>query len=148
MSRYPLILSAILFFTLLCCDNDTGRRNPYLQEIRFRYEINLNLPLYSPLLTTGNPVYIGNTGVGIRGVFIMNTGFDIFRAFEASCPNHAPNTCSTMSGEGQIARCSCEDFEYSLFTGQQLNRPTDDIRYYDMLEYRANLSGSTLVISN
>lgn len=148
MSRHPLLLSVILLFTLVCCDNDTGRRNPYLQEIRFQYEINLNLPLYSPLLTTGNPVYIGNTGVGIRGVFVMNTGFDIFRAFEASCPNHAPNTCSTMSIEGQNARCSCEDFEYSLFTGQQLNRPTDENRYYDMLEYRANLSGSTLVISN
>jgi hypothetical protein len=102
MSRYSLLLSAFFLFALVCCDNDTGRRNPYLQEIRFRYEINLNLPLYSPLLTTGNPVYIGNTGVGIRGVFVMNAGFDIYRAFEASCPNHAPNTCSTMSEEGQM----------------------------------------------
>ncbi len=148
MSRNAILLTVLFLFTLVGCDSDTGRRNPYLQEIRFRYEINLNLPLYSPLLTTGNPVYIGNAGVGIRGVFVMNTGFDTFRAFEASCPNHAPNTCSTMTGDGQNARCGCEDFEYSLFTGQQLNRPTDENRYYDMLEYRASLAGSSLVISN
>ncbi|MEJ2162734.1 MAG: hypothetical protein P8X60_05275, partial [Robiginitalea sp.] len=124
------------------------QRNPYLRELSFRFEINLNLPLYSPLTTIGNPVYIGNTGVGIRGDYVMNTGFDIFRAFEASCPNHAPNTCSTTINEGQNARCACEDYEYSLFTGQQLNRPDDDNRYYDMLEYRANLSGNTVLISN
>ena len=43
MARHNLVLSVILLFTLVCCDNDTGRRNPYLQEIGFRYEINLNL---------------------------------------------------------------------------------------------------------
>ena len=141
----------ILLFTvvlLLCCDNDNPRRNPYLQEIGFRFEINLNLPLYSPLTTVGNPVFIGNEGVGIRGVYVMNTGFDIFRAFEASCPNHAPNSCSTMTNVGQNAQCACEDFEYSLFTGQQLNRPDDEVQYFDMLEYRASLTGSTVLISN
>ena len=139
------LLPALL---LLCCESDSGQRNPYLSEVGFLFEINLNLPLYSPLTTVGNPVYIGNTGVGIRGVFVMNTGFDIFRAFEASCPNHAPNSCSTTELTGQNAICGCEEYEYSLFTGQLLNRPDDGERYYDMLEYRANFNGSTLVISN
>jgi hypothetical protein len=146
-----LFRHSILLFTallLLCCDSDNPRRNPYLQEISFRFEINLNLPLYNPLTTVGNPVYIANEGVGIRGVYVMNTGFDIFRAFEASCPNHGPNTCSTMSNVGQNAICACEEFEYSLFTGQQLNRPEGDTQYFDMLEYRATLSGSTVLISN
>lgn len=148
MARYRIATALFLLLILVCCDSDTGQRNPYLQEVGFRFEVNLNLPLYSPLQTTGNPVYIGNAGVGIRGVFLMNTGFDLFRAFEASCPNHAPNACSTMSISGQNAVCACEDFQYSLFTGQQLDRPTDEARYYDMLEYRANLTGSTVVITN
>lgn len=138
----------LLLFITVCCDSDTGQRNPYLQEFGFRFEINLGLPLYSPLTSIGNPVYIGTEGVGIRGVFVMNTGFDVFRAFEASCPNHSPNPCSTMTIEGQNARCSCEDFEYSLFTGQQLDRPDDGNRYFDMLEYRANASGNSVIISN
>ncbi len=148
MARFRLILPALLLFSLVCCDSDTGRRNPYLQELGFRFEINLNLPLYSPLNTIGTPVYIGNTGVGIRGVFVMKTSFDVFRAFEASCPNHAPNSCSTMVIEGQNARCPCEDFEYSLFNGLQFNPPDDGNRYYNMLEYRANLFGGNLVITN
>jgi len=134
--------------SMLNCSNDRGTRNPFLQEIGFRFDVNLNLPLYSPLTNPGNAIYIGTQGVGTRGVFVMNTGFDIFRAFEANCPNHAPNSCSTMILDGQNAICSCEDYEYSLFTGQQLNRPDDGKRYYDMLEYRATQSGNSVVISN
>ncbi|WP_419212860.1 Rieske (2Fe-2S) protein [Maribacter sp. X9] len=130
------------------CSSDRTNRNPYLQEINFRFDANLNLPSYSPLTNTGSVVFIPNESVGTRGVFVINTGFNQFRAFEASCPNHAPNNCSTMSLDGQVATCSCEDYEYSLFTGQMLNRPEDDNRYYDMLEYNTTFSGNSVIISN
>ncbi|MDH3698153.1 MAG: hypothetical protein OER83_00175 [Flavobacteriaceae bacterium] len=133
---------------LLSCSNDKGQRNPYLPEIGFRFDIDLNLPLYNPLINPGNPVYISSATVGIRGVIVMNTGFDVFRVFEASCPNHSPSACSTMEIDGQVAVCSCEDFEYSLFTGQQLGRPDDGARYFDMLEYTARSSGSVVTVSN
>ena len=87
MSLKRFLLPVLLLFILVCCDSDTGQRNPYLQELGFRFEINLALPSYADLMTIGNPVYIPTEGVGIRGVFVMNTGFDVFRAFEASCPN-------------------------------------------------------------
>lgn len=138
----------ILIVFLLSCDKQQTNRNPFLQEIGFAFDLNLNLPLYSPLTNIGSSVYVGNQQVGTKGVFVTNTGFDVFRAFEASCPNHAPNDCSTMTMSGQVATCSCEDYEYSLFTGQMLNRPDDGRRYYDMLEYRASFSGNTVIISN
>lgn len=141
-------LYILILTVLLACSNDSGRRNPYLNEIGFKFDLNLNLPLYSPLTNTGNAVYVGAQGVGIRGVFVINTGFNVYRAFEASCPNHSPNSCSTMDLNGQTVVCSCEDYEYTLFTGQQLNRPDDGSRYYDMLEYRATQSGNVVVISN
>lgn len=142
-------LNLLILLLLLSCSNDRTNRNPYLQEIGFRFDINLNLPLYSPLTNVGNVVPIESKGVGTAGVFVINTGFDQFRVFEASCPNHAPNDCSTMDYEGQTAICSCEDYEYSLFTGQQLNRPDDGHRYYDMLEYQARYNGGNIVtISN
>lgn len=133
---------------VLSCSNDEERRNPFLPEINFSFDISLNLPLYSPLTNIGNAVYVDVQGVGVRGVFVVNTGFDLFRAFEASCPNHAPSACSTMTSNGQIASCSCEDYEYNLLTGQQLNRPDDGNRYYDMLEYRAVKNGNSVIISN
>ena len=144
--RYLSIL--LLVFLFLSCENNTSNRNPFLQEVSFRFELNLNLPLYNDLNNIGNPVYVGNTGVGTRGAFVMRTSFDTFFAFEASCPNHAPNNCSTMTIQGQNVICPCEDFEYNLFTGEHLNRPDDGNRYYDLLFYRTTQSGNTVTISN
>lgn len=145
MSR---ILGIFLMLLIFSCSSDRTNRNPFLQEIGFRFDANLNLPLYSPLTNTGSAILVTSEGIGTRGVFIVNTGFNQFRAFEASCPNHAPNNCSTMVLDGQVATCSCEDYQYSLFTGQQLNRPDDGNRYYDMLEYRATFGGNIVSVSN
>ncbi|WP_298793385.1 hypothetical protein [uncultured Allomuricauda sp.] len=138
----------ILLLFLMACSSDSTNRNPFLQEVNFRFELNMNLPLYNNLNTIGNPVYVGNTGVGTRGIFVMRSSLDSFFAFEASCPNHAPNNCSTMTIDGQNVVCSCEDFTYSLFTGQQLNRPDDGNRYYDLLFYRATQSGNIITVFN
>lgn len=141
-------LGLFLLILILSCETDRTERNPFLQEVGFRFDINLNLPLFSPLTNTGNAVFINNAGVGTRGVFVINSGFNQFRAFEATCPNHVPNDCSTMNLNGQTVTCDCEDFEYSLFTGQQLNRPDDGVRYFDMLEYNTSFSGNVVLISN
>lgn len=137
-----------LILIISACSNDGTNRNPYLQEIGFRFEANLNLPLYNPLTNIGSAVQVTDNSVGTRGVFIINSGFDQFRAFEASCPNHAPNNCSTMTLNGQVVTCSCEGFEYNLFTGQLSNTPADDKRYYNLLEYRAVGNGNIVIISN
>lgn len=143
------ILILLIVVSTLSCDNDRPIRNPFIQEIGFRFDINLSLPLYSPLTNPANPVYIGTQGVGNRGVFVINLGFDQFRVFEASCPNHPPNNCSTMEIDGQKAICPCEDYEYSLATGQQFSPPDDGNIYYNMLEYNARFNGrDVVVISN
>lgn len=142
------ILGLIVLLLFLACENNSTNRNPYLQEINFRFDANLNLPLYSPLTNTGSAVLVTQDGVGTRGIFIINAGFNQFRAFEASCPNHAPNDCSTMTLDGQVATCPCEGYEYSLFTGQMLNRPDDGNRYYDMLEYRTSFGGNSVTVTN
>ncbi|SDQ08723.1 hypothetical protein [Flagellimonas zhangzhouensis] len=141
------IWSLFVLTLISACSADRNNQNPYLQEVSFRFEINLNLPLYANLNSIGNPVYIGNNGVGTRGAFVMNIG-NSYLAWEASCPNHAPNNCSTMTISGQNAVCSCEGYTYSLFTGQQLDRPDDGNRYYDLLIYNTTQSGNTVIISN
>ncbi|MEO9512430.1 MAG: hypothetical protein ABJN84_17285 [Flavobacteriaceae bacterium] len=138
----------VLLLFLFSCDSDGTNRNPYLQEVSFRFEINLNLPLYNDLNNIGNPIYVPNDGVGTRGAFVIKSGLDTYFAFEASCPNHTPNSCSTMTIDGQNVVCSCENYTYSLFTGQQLDRPDDGNRYYDLLFYNASPSGNIITISN
>jgi nitrite reductase/ring-hydroxylating ferredoxin subunit len=53
-----------------------------------------------------------------------------------------------MDLNGQTAVCACEEYEYSLFTGQLLSKPEDGNRIFNMLEYRASQNGNTVVISN
>lgn len=137
-----------LFVLLLSCDNDTDNRNPFLQQVNFRFELNLNLPLYNNLNTIGNPVFVGNAGVGIRGVFVMRNSLDSFIAFEASCPNQAPSSCTTMELDGQNAVCPCDDLSYSLFTGQLLNPPSDGSRFFNLLPYRTSVSGNVVTVFN
>ncbi|MFD0798983.1 hypothetical protein ACFQZJ_16035 [Maribacter chungangensis] len=145
MKRIFLLVSLLV---LCACESERTNRNPYLQEVGFSFELNLNLPLYSPLTNLGSVVLVTSQEVGTRGAFVIKSGIDTYSAFEASCPNHPPNDCSTMSFSGQVATCSCEDYEYSLFTGQMLNRPDDGNRYYDMLNYRTSFNGNSVRIFN
>ncbi len=140
--------SLFLCLILFSCETDRVNRNPYLQEVGFRYELNLSLPLYSSLTNDGSAVYVGANGVGTAGAFVLNTGFNQYIAFEASCPNHIPNDCSTMTLDGQTVTCSCEGFEYTLYTGDLFNVPDDGKRYYNMLYYNASYSNGTVIISN
>ena len=141
----------ILLVIFLSCDKNSTNRNPYLQEISFHFNINLNLPLYSPLTNIGNAIYINVQGIGIAGVFVIKSGLTEpgqYRVFEASCPNHTPDTCSAMELNGNTVSCSCDNYKYSLFTGQVLNRPNNGNKYYNLLEYRATYSGNIISISN
>jgi len=140
------IWGLVLLISVLSCDTERTNRNPFLQEISFQFDLNLNLPLYSPLTNDGSVIYVANSQVGTRGVFVANVGFNTFRAFEASCPNHAPNDCSTMTLNNQVVTCSCDDFTYSASTGLQFSPPEDGTRYYNMLEYRASSNGGNIVI--
>ena len=60
----------ILMAFLLSCEKQQTNRNPYLQEIGFAFDLNLNLPLYSPLTNIGNSILVENAQVGTKGVFV------------------------------------------------------------------------------
>lgn len=139
----------LITFLIFSCDNKNTDRNPYLPEAGFNVEINLNLPLYSSLNIPGNSIYVGNLGAGIRGIFVTNTGSS-FLAWEASCPNHAPNDCSTMVITGGInCQCSCEAYTYSLFTGGLTGEEQPEGQtVYGLLNYRTTFNGDVVVVSN
>ncbi|MCK6607188.1 MAG: hypothetical protein L6Q46_02655, partial [Flavobacterium sp.] len=83
----------------------------------FSVNINMNLPQYSSLQFPSNGIYLNNAGVGIRGIFVFNTGAG-YVAYDAACPNQALSSCSTMTLSGIDAICPCDDVRYSLFSGQ------------------------------
>lgn len=145
MRNFLISLSALFLFG---CSAEPTERNPYLQDVSFRVDLDRNLPLYNGLKVIGSPVYVGLAGAGTRGVYVMQTSIDFYQAFEASCPNHVPNSCSTLQANGIELECACEGYRYNLFTGQQVNQPTDGSVYYNLFRYNAQLSGNTVIVSN
>lgn len=141
-------LVLFLFYTVCSCESTTPIQNPFLPKVSFDVQLDLNLPLYSPLQNTGNSITLPNNLGGIKGIHITNVGFSTFRAFEVSCPNHTPSSCSSTELQGSQVNCQCEDqLSYSVFTGQLLNRQGSET-LFDLTEYQVRIEGSTLYIFN
>ena len=134
------------FVLLTTCSGDSVD-NPncrFLLNVGVNLTINLSLPQYSQLEFAGNAVYIANYGNG--GIIVASLGNNQYFAWDASDPNHSPNSCSTLEIVGAEAVCGCEDGNtYSLFTGQPLSDP--DLTC-GLKAYRVEQSENSLLISN
>ena len=133
------------FLLLYNCSERPIDRNPYLTDIRFQKEFNLSLPLYSNLNYVGGRLLIEDEG--INGIILFNLNGSSFLAWEATCPNHLPESCSKLGIEGVLAFCDCESFQYSLATGQLLNpseelSPPQPLLFYQVQNYNGILSVS------
>ena len=134
------------FLIVLGCGKTPLQRNPYLVDLRFQRELNLSLPLYNSLNFVGGSILIRD--LGINGVIVFNLNGTTFLAWEATCPNHLPQACSVLSITGVLAECSCEQFQYSLATGQLLN-PTEALNPpHGLLFYQVQNFNGTLRITN
>lgn len=142
--RKLLFFSTLFLLFINCSKDSVSNNNPYLPTYRFTSSnINLNLPTNSQLLYAGNAIEYNEVGVGISGrVFIINTGSG-YLAFDATCPNQAIASCSTMHLNGIKAVCPCDNVEYSLYSGQAQGQQ------YPMIQYRVQIvNDSTIKIYN
>jgi len=130
----------ILFVSVLfsCSDNDINNKNPYIPNYGVNFTIDMSLALYSNLKYMSNGIIIPNQGA--KGVIIFNTGSG-YNAFDAACPNQALTSCTAMTINGINAVCSCDEAEYSLFTG--LGK-----KEYPLKQYRVEVSGTIIHVYN
>ncbi|MCK0107980.1 hypothetical protein MWU58_01615 [Flavobacteriaceae bacterium S0825] len=134
-------------FTLLlvsCSKSNINDRNcRFLLNIGVNTTINMSVFPYSSLEFVSNSVYVPNAGNG--GIIVTNSGTG-FLAWDASDPNHSPNTCSRLEINGLEGTCGCSDANvYSLITGQPLSDP--DLNC-GLKAYRVEQNGNELIISN
>lgn len=134
------LLTFLLAVLQYNCKHNSNR-NPFLDNVSFSFDINLDLPQYNTLKYPGNALYIARGG--LRGVFVYNTGSG-YNVFEASDPNHYPSDCSTMELSGLQVRCPCEGNTYSLSDGG----PVQGNVTYPLKPYRSRLNGNILTIYN
>lgn len=134
----------VMIFGLTSCNpDDEVRNNPYLNEISFRLDINLNLPEYNNLNFAGNSYTSYNHG--INGVVVYNINNNQFTAFELSDPNHPLSNCSRLTVEGIIATCTCDEGNsYNIITGE-LSTGTGQ---YSLKPYRIRKSGNMIEVYN
>lgn len=141
-----IIFSLLIVFTAISCskNDDKQERNPFLTDPAVNLNLNLNLPEYNSLKFPGNYVIVGQ---GIKGIVVYCVSENQYLAFDLTDPNHVPSSCSRMELTGVIASCPCpnDDNEYFITSGQHTTEP--DIKY-PMQQYRAQLSGNSVVISN
>lgn len=114
--KKTLLLLAVIFLLSNCDGGGNSYKNPYLPNYSFSTALNLNLPSNSGLKSPINPVFIPDNGSGVN-MIVMKISDTDYRAWDAYCPNQSPTSCSLMGLNGINAKCSCEDSEYSLFTG-------------------------------
>jgi nitrite reductase/ring-hydroxylating ferredoxin subunit len=144
MKKYILLLLALPLF-LGCSNDDFRNTNRFIPDYNFDFAIDMNLPQYSNLLYVANPVPVYASGIGLNGVVVMNTGSG-YVAFELTCPNQPVTECSELTLKGILAKCPCDDVEYSLFDGTPA---TKGAVKYGLKAYRVTVTSSTAIrISN
>src|SRR5690606_39140549 len=141
---YRIIILLLLPFVFSSCESDDEiRNNPYLTDVSFQLNINLNLPEYNSLNFPGNSYTSYNEG--INGIVVYNINNNQYTAFELSDPNHPLQSCSGLSVSGIIASCNCNDGNsYNILTGE-LSAGTGQ---YSLKPYRIRKSGNIIEIFN
>ncbi|QRM88399.1 hypothetical protein FG167_03900 [Lacinutrix sp. WUR7] len=143
-----LILTVVTSFLLFACSkNDNNNDNEYLQNYSFDTGNLINTGLvaspYGDLDIPGNYAVVPN--YGINGIVVYYSGIS-YSAFELSDPNHHIQSCSTLTIEGIIASCDCEDGNsYEIVTGQPQNGTTGA---YGLKPYFVEVSGNIIRVYN
>ncbi len=139
-----IIASALTFF--LSC----GEEEPIIvPDVYVNFDINLDLPQFSPLNAQGNAVKKGGEGYDDNGVVIYrrfdSTDGQPYFAFDATCPQHIGiSTSVNLDGAGadQTATCPHCNTQYFLENYGYPNKG------YPLKRYRVSQMGRILRISN
>lgn len=139
----------LILFVLLasCSGNNDIIPNPYLPNYQFDTGdlINTNLPQFNDLQFPGTSKIL-NSPYGINGVVVYYAGANNYSAFEITDPNHAITNCSSLSVEGIIATCICDDGNsYDILNGQRREGTTGP---YTLKRYFVEKVGSIIRVYN
>ena len=113
-SIYIPIISILIF----SCNTE----NDYIQEVYVNEYINLSLPEYSELTTTGNSIFING---GVEGIMIYHGVGNDYKVYDRNCSYEPSLACSVIdSVNSGIAYCGCCASAFLISnTGEAINAP-------------------------
>ena len=133
------ILVFLILVLFISCEKETQRRsnNPYLPNYSFSALLDLHLPLYSSLNFVSNPISL--TIDNDIDIIVMKVSEGNYIAWNGNCPNHSKSSCSKLIISGLNSKCACEDYTYSLYSGQSQTAP------YPLINYSVEILGNSLI---
>ncbi|WP_281847218.1 hypothetical protein [Olleya namhaensis] len=146
-SLFTILFCSVLVFSCQKNDDlDMQNRNPYIPNAFFSIDIQTGLSAeYPNLATPSGHAIINGYNIGHNGIVLFNTGTG-YLAWELSDPNHQISTCSTLTIEGVIATCSCDDNNsYFISNGLPLS---DTSGQYTLIPYFVEVNGSVIRVYN
>jgi hypothetical protein len=131
----------VFFFVLLGCSSDLS--DDAIPFVSFQdIVINLNLPEYNTLRTTGHQ-YINNGGV--KGIILHRVNTNLYYAFERNCSYQPNNACSTVeihsSSLYMTDPCCGSNFAFD-------GSVTGGVAWRPLRKYETSLNGSELTITD
>lgn len=130
---------------MTCSKSDRVDNCNFLLNVGVNATLNLNLPEYSQMMFINSVAYVPNQGNA--GVYVINVGNDMWRAWDAADPNEIPSSCSFLELDGIEVESGCaSQNRYNLFTGAP--DPQGPPLPCGLKEYRVTLSGSNLIVTN
>ncbi|WP_299890318.1 hypothetical protein [uncultured Lacinutrix sp.] len=150
MKKIALLLLLIITFTNSCKKDDdinNQNRNPNIPNAVFdtQNQIDTNLPQYNNLLIPSQHVIVTGANIGHNGIVVFYTG-STYLAWELSDPNHQLNSCSTLTVNGIIATCNCDDDNaYEIVSGLPQTGTTGQ---FTLVPYQVEVSGTVIRVFN
>tara|TARA_B110000438_G_C15310321_1_gene435082 strand:- start:28 stop:480 length:453 start_codon:yes stop_codon:yes gene_type:complete len=131
-SIYILIINILIF----SCNTE----DDYIQEVYVNEFINLNLPEYSELTTTGNAIFIEG---GVEGIIIYHGVGDDYKVYDRNCSYEPSLACSVIdSVNSGFAWCGCCPSMFDLSnSGVSLNAPA----LLPLKEYKWSLDNNNVL---
>lgn len=103
--------------------------------------INLSLPEFNPLITTGHQ----NINGGVRGIILYRLNANSYYALERNCSYHPGDACATVevhsSGLYMVDPCCGSNFDFQ-------GNPTGGVAWRPLRRYETFLNGNVLTITD
>lgn len=129
---------SLLIFGINC--KDEANRVPFVQV---NVDLNLNLPIYSPLNIVGNWIYISG---GSQGIIVYRSSIDEFKAFDRHCTFNVPDQCriDVDTSNIQAEDVECCNSLYSIIDGTVQSGDA----FVSLTQYQTSFFGNTVSITN